>query len=32
MLKHGYNEFTRTKFADRAQGGSYFDIVYKRHS
>lgn len=30
MKEHGYHELTRTKFADRAQGGSYYDVVYKR--
>lgn len=30
MSDHGYEEYSRFKFADRAQGGSYFDIVYKR--
>jgi hypothetical protein len=32
MNEHGFHEFTRTKFADRAQGGSYYDVVYKRGS
>ncbi len=27
---HGYREFSRHKFANRAQGGSYYEIVYKR--
>lgn len=30
MTKHGYKEFSSRKFASRADGGSYFDIVYKR--
>jgi FkbM family methyltransferase len=30
MNKHGFKEFYRNKFASRAEGGSYFDIVYKR--
>jgi FkbM family methyltransferase len=32
MIKHGYKEFSRNKFASRAEGGSYFDIVYKRQA
>jgi FkbM family methyltransferase len=30
MFEHGYREFTRSKFATRAEGGSYFDIIYKK--
>jgi len=30
MKKHGYIEFSRNKFASRAAGGDYFDIVYRR--
>jgi FkbM family methyltransferase len=30
MTQHGYKEVSRHKFATRAQGGSYFDIVYRR--
>lgn len=30
MLEHGYMELTRRKFATRAEGGSYFDIIYKK--
>ena len=30
MVEHGYKEFFRSKFADRTEGGSYFDIVYKK--
>jgi len=30
MQKHGYKEFSRNKFASRAAGGDYFDIVYKK--
>lgn len=30
MIKHGYSEFSRSKFANRAEGGSYFNIVYKK--
>lgn len=30
MIEHGYKEFCRNKFASRAEGGSYFDIVYKK--
>jgi FkbM family methyltransferase len=29
---HGYKEFSRNKFASRAEGGSYFDIVYRKMS
>lgn len=27
---HGYKEFARHKFAERAAGGSYYDIVYRK--
>lgn len=30
MKQHGFSEFQRKKFATRSDGGSYFDIVYKR--
>jgi hypothetical protein len=30
MTEHGYREWSRSKFASRAEGGSYFDIVYKK--
>lgn len=30
MIKHGYVEFYRHKFASRKEGGNYFDIVYKK--
>jgi FkbM family methyltransferase len=30
MIEHGYKEFSRNKFASSAEGGSYFDIVYKK--
>lgn len=30
MAKHGYREFACSRFASRAGGGSYFNIVYKR--
>lgn len=32
MIEHGYREFSRNKFASRAEGGSYFDIVYKKEA
>ncbi len=32
LIEHGYKEFSRKKFASRAEGGSYFDIVYKRQA
>ncbi|MCP9785019.1 FkbM family methyltransferase [Cyanobium sp. N5-Cardenillas] len=32
MIEHGYKEFSRVKFASRAEGGNYFDVVYKRHA
>lgn len=30
MEKHGYQEFSRNKFASRKAGGDYFDIVFRR--
>ena len=30
MKENGYREFSRNKFASRAEGGSYFDIVYRK--
>ena len=30
MSKNGYEEIARHRFASRPQGGSYFDIVYRR--
>lgn len=30
MIEHGYKELFRRKFATRAEGGNYFDVVYKR--
>jgi FkbM family methyltransferase len=30
MTAHGFKEIHRKKFASRADGGSYFDIVYQR--
>ncbi len=30
MIEQGYKEFSRNKFASRAEGGNYFDIVYKK--
>lgn len=32
MVENGYKEFSRNKFASRAEGGSYFDIVYEKQS
>ena len=32
MSEHGYKEISRNKFASRAEGGSYFDIVYKKQA
>jgi FkbM family methyltransferase len=32
MIEHGYKEFFRNKQASRAEGGSYFDIVYKKQA
>ena len=32
MSEHGYKEISRNKFASRAEGGSYFDIVYKHQA
>lgn len=30
MESHGYIEYSRNKFASRAAGGDYFDIVYRK--
>jgi FkbM family methyltransferase len=30
LAKHGYKECSRNKFAERAEGGSYYDVVYER--
>jgi FkbM family methyltransferase len=30
MTQHGYKEFSRQKFASRTEGGSYFDVTYKK--
>jgi len=30
MAEHGYQEMFLRRFARRAQGGSYFDVVYSR--
>lgn len=30
MKAHGYAEFSRREFAHREEGGSYYDIVYKK--
>lgn len=30
LTGHGYKEFSRQKFAERAAGGSYYDIVYRK--
>lgn len=30
MTHHGYIEFSRHEFASRAEGGSYFDVIYKK--
>lgn len=32
MTDHGYKEFSRRKFASREKVGSYFDIVYIKHT
>lgn len=32
LAQRGYQEFSRNKFASRAEGGSYYDIVYRRIS
>jgi len=32
MTRHGYREFSRFKFAERPNGGSYYEIVYKRET
>lgn len=31
LMKHGFKEFSRYKFATRPEGGSYFDVVYMRN-
>lgn len=30
LKRYGFREYSRRKFAERAEGGSYYDIVYKR--
>lgn len=30
MKKHGFRPWSQVRFAERAQGGTYFDIIYKR--
>jgi FkbM family methyltransferase len=30
MLEHGFVEIARDKFAERAQGGAYYDVVYEK--
>lgn len=30
MTRHGFREFSRLTFANRAEGGSYYDVTYKR--
>ena len=30
LTQHGYKEFSRYKFSERPNGGSYYDIVYRR--
>ena len=30
MIENGYKEFSLNKFASREEGGSYFDVVYKK--
>jgi hypothetical protein len=30
MVSHKYKEHSRKKFASRKEGGSYFDVVFKR--
>jgi FkbM family methyltransferase len=30
LKQHGFQEISRRKFAERAEGGSYYDITYKR--
>ncbi len=30
MRKHGYREVARKKFAERPQGGSYYDVTYRK--
>lgn len=30
LKEHGFHEFSRNKFAERPEGGSYYDVVYER--
>ena len=30
LKRYGFREYSRHKFAERAEGGSYYDVVYKR--
>ena len=30
LVLHGFREVSRHKFAQRAQGGGYYDVVYQR--
>jgi len=30
LARHGFREFSRYKFAEHPNGGSYYDVVYKR--
>ena len=32
MRRHGYREIWRKKFSERAQGGSYFDVIYRKRA
>jgi hypothetical protein len=32
MQKNGFSEFSRRKFASRAAGGSYYDIIYQNQA
>ena len=32
MRRHGYHEIWRKKFSERAQGGSYFDVIYRKRA
>ena len=32
MRRHGYAEIWRKKFSERAQGGSYFDVIYRKRA
>lgn len=32
IKQHGFKEMRRRKFAERAEGGNYYDVVYKRKS